>query len=149
MARVIWKGHISFGLVQIPVGLYPATKDDDLDFTLLDKRDQSPIGYRKVNKRTGEEVPGGEIVRGFELDEGSYVVVTDEELANFDPEASHTIDLVAFVDAKEIDPRYFVRPYYVAPTQRGGKAYALLRETMRKAGRAGIARVVLRTRQYV
>ena len=149
MARTIWKGHISFGLVQIPVGLYPATKDEDLDFTLLDRRDRSPIGYRKVSKRTGQEVPSGEIVRGYALDEGSYVIVTDDELARFDPESSHSVDLVAFVDGAEIDPRYYVRPYYVAPTQRGGRAYALLRETMRKSGRVGIAKVVLRTRQYI
>ncbi|MFZ5476965.1 MAG: Ku protein [Myxococcota bacterium] len=149
MSRVIWKGHVSFGLVQIPVNLHPATQDDDLDFTLLDKRNMSPIGYRKVNKSTGEEVPGDEIVRGYAWEEGEYVLVTDEELKAANPAATQSIDIVAFVDGDQLDPRWFVRPYYVAPTKRSAKAYALLRETMRRTGKIGIAKVVLRTRQYV
>lgn len=149
MSRVIWKGHISFGLVQIPVGLHPATQDDELDFTMLDRRDNSPIGYRRVNKRTGEEVPYGEIVKGYEHEEGEYVLVTDEEMKAANPEATQSIEIVAFVDGADIDPRWFVRPYYVAPTKKSAKAYALLRETLRSSGRVGIAKVVLRTRQYV
>lgn len=149
MSRVIWKGHISFGLVQIPVGLHPATQDDELDFTMLDRRDHSPIGYRRVNKRTGEEVPYAEIVKGYEHEEGEYVLVTDEEMKSANPEATQTIDIVAFVDGADIDPRWFVRPYYVAPTKKSAKAYALLRETLRNSGRVGIAKVVLRTRQYI
>lgn len=148
-ARTLWKGHISFGLVQIPVGLYPATQDQDLSFHLIDKRDQSPIGYKKVNKRTGDEVTQDDIVKAVEWQEGEYVILEEEDFAKANVEATQTIDIVAFVDANAIEPRYFVRPYYVAPTKKSAKAYALLREAMRKSGRVGVAKVVLRTRQYV
>jgi len=149
MSRVIWKGHISFGLVQIPVGLHPATQDKDLSFSLIDRRDQSPIGYKKINKRTGEEVTSQDIVKAIEHDEGEYVVLSDEELAAANAQATQTIDIVSFVDGADLEPRLFVRPYYVAPTKKSAKAYALLRETMRRTGKVGIAKVVLRTRQYV
>lgn len=149
MSRAIWKGHISFGLVQVPVALHPATQDEDLDMSLLDRRDFGPIGYRKVNKATGEEVPPSEIVRGYEHAEGGWVILTDEELRAANPKASQTIEIVAFVDANAIDPRYYVRPYYVAPVKKNTKAYALLREILRRAGKIGIAKVVLRTRQYM
>ncbi|MES2639830.1 MAG: Ku protein [Myxococcota bacterium] len=149
MARATWKGHISFGLVQIPVELYLATRDDDLDFDLLDRRDMGRVGYKKVNKGTGEEVPADDIVKGYEVEDGQYVIVDDEDFAKANVEATRTIDIVAFVDGAEIDPRYMVRPYYVTPTQKKAKAYALLREVLRRSGKVGIALVVLRSRQYV
>lgn len=149
MARVIWKGHISFGLVQIPVGLYPATSDSDLDMHMVDRRDMAPIGYKRVNKRTGEEVPSEEIAKAVEAAEGAWVLLEDEEIAQAAAESTKRIDIVAFVDAADLDPRWFVRPYYVAPEKRTQKAYALLRETLRRSGKVGIAKVVLRTRQYL
>jgi DNA end-binding protein Ku len=148
-ARTIWKGHISFGLVQIPVGLYPATQDQDLSFHLIDRRDQSPIGYKKVNKRTGLEVAQADIVKAVEWDEGEYVVLDEEDFAKANVEATQTVDIVAFVDAGTIEARYFVRPYYIGPTQKSAKAYALLREVMQRTGKVGVAKVVLRTRQYL
>lgn len=149
MARVIWKGHISFGLVQIPVGLYAATSDNDLDMSLVDRRDLAPIGYKKVNKRTGEEVPSEEVAKAAEAPDGGWVLLDDDEIRAAAPESTRSIDIVAFVEAEDLDPRFFVRPYYVAPERRSGKAYALLRETLRKSGRVAIAKVVLRTRQYI
>jgi DNA end-binding protein Ku len=149
MARSIWKGHISFGLVQIPVELHTAVRDQDLNFDLLDKRDMGRVGYKRVNKRTGEEVPSSEIVKGYEYEDGQYVIVEDEDFAKANVEATRSVDIVAFVDAAEIDPRYMVKPYYVTPTQRSAKAYGLLREVMRRTGKVGIAKVVLRSRQYV
>lgn len=148
-ARTIWKGHISFGLVQIPVGLYPATQDQDLSFHMIDKRDQSPIGYKKINKRTGQEVTQADIVKAVEWDEGEYVILEEEDFAKANVEATQTVDIVAFVEAGAIEPRYFVRPYYIAPTKKSTKAYALLREVMKRTGKIGVAKVVLRTRQYV
>lgn len=149
MARSIWKGHISFGLVQIPVGLYPATSDSDLDLHMVDRRDMAPIGYKRVNKRTGEEVPSEEIAKAAEAAEGAWVLLEDDEIKAAAAESTRSIDIVAFVGADELDPRYFVRPYYVAPEKRTAKAYALLRETLRRSGKIGIAKVVLRTRQYI
>jgi DNA end-binding protein Ku len=149
MPRTIWKGQLSFGLVEIPVGLYPATKSDHVSFSMLDKRDLAPIGYKKVNKRSGEEVPAKDIVRGYEIEEDHYVILTDADLESANVKATHTIDMVAFVDAAEIDLRYFDTPYYLAPTSKGSKAYALLRETLRRTDKIGIARVVMRSRQYI
>lgn len=149
MARVIWKGHISFGLVQIPVGLYPATSDVDLDLHMVDRRDMAPIGYKRVNKRTGEEVPSEAIAKAAEAAEGAWVMLDEDEIKAAAPESARSIDIVAFIDADQLDPRYFVRPYYVAPEKRTAKAYALLRETLRSSGKIGVAKVVLRTRQYL
>lgn len=149
MAHAIWKGSISFGLVEIPVGLYSAETGDELKLHMLDKRDHAPIGYTRINKTTGEPVEWEQIVKGYELDDGRVVVLTDEELKSANPEATETVDIVQFVDGREIDTVYYERPYYLAPLSRGGKAYALLRETLRQSGKVGIARVVIRTRQYV
>jgi DNA end-binding protein Ku len=145
----IWEGSIQFGLVEIPVVLRPAEQGDELKTTMLDRRDLSPVGYRRYNKKTGEEVPWEEIVRGFEVDDDRYVVLTDEELEKADPKTTKTVEIVEFVDASEIDPAFFDRPYYLEPKRRGSKSYALLRETLRRTGKIGIARVVLRTRQYL
>jgi len=149
MPRTIWKGNLSFGLVEIGVGLYPASRADDVHFSMLDKRDLSPIGYKKVNKRSGEEVAAKDIVRGYEVERDHFVVLTDEDFEAANVKATHTIDIVAFCDAAEIDLRYFDTPYYLAPTQKGSKAYALLRETLRRTKKVGIARVVMRSRQYL
>lgn len=149
MARSIWKGHISFGLVQIPVGLYPATQDADLSFHMLDRRDHSPIGYKKINKNTGEEVSSEDIVKAIEWSEGEYVELSEDDFAKANVEATQSIDIFAFVEQTAIEPRWFVKPYYVAPTKRSTKAYALLREVMRRTGKVALAKVVLRTRQYV
>jgi DNA end-binding protein Ku len=149
MARSIWNGSISFGLVQIPVGLYPAEQQDELSLTLLDRHDMAPVGYDRINKQTGAKVDWNDIVKGYEYDKGQYVVLTDAELKAANVEATQTIEIVAFVDEDEIDPMYFDRPYYLAPTKQGRKAYAVLRETLRESKRIGIAKVVIRTRQHL
>ncbi len=144
---VIWKGHISFGLVNIPVALLPAESREELDFTLLDRRDRSPIGYQKINKRTGKPVASADIVRGMEQGRGRYVIVSDEDLRRASPERSQRIDIHSFVDLREIDPIYFERPYYLAPLPKQEKGYVLFRETLRRSGLAAIATVVVRTRE--
>jgi DNA end-binding protein Ku len=149
MARSIWKGSISFGLVNIPVGLYTAEKRDEIHFNLLDKRNLSPVRYKRVNEKTGREVPWESIVRGYEYQDGRYVVLSDEDLKRANPEATQTVDIIDFVDLSEISPVYFDKPYYLAPQKNGAKSYALLRETLRRTGKAGIAKVVIRTRQYL
>ena len=149
MARAIWKGSISFGLVNIPVGLYTAESRDEIHFKLLDKKTMSPIHYKRVSEESGKEVPWQENVRGYEFEKGKYVVVSDEDLKRAAPEATQTIDITDFVDIDEISPLYFDKPYYLAPDKKGAKAYALLREVLRRTGKAGIAKVVIRTRQYL
>jgi DNA end-binding protein Ku len=149
MPRPIWNGSISFGLVQIPVGLYPAEQQHELSLTLLDRHDMAPVGYHRVNKQTGAKVDWKDVVRGYEYGKGQYVVLTDEDLKAANVEATQTIDIVDFVDPTEIDAMYFDRPYYLAPTKQGRKAYAVLRETLRDSGKVGVAKVVIRTRQHL
>jgi DNA end-binding protein Ku len=149
MARAIWKGSISFGLVNIPVGLYAAETRDEISFKLLDKKTMSPIHYKRVSEESGKEVPWEETVRGYEFESGQYVVMSDEDLKRAAPEATQTIDIVDFVDLEDISPLYFDKPYYLAPDKKGGKAYALLREILRRTKKVGIAKVVIRTRQYL
>jgi DNA end-binding protein Ku len=149
MARAIWKGSISFGLVNIPVGLYAAETRDEIRFKLLDKKTMSPIHYKRVSEETTKEVAWEETVRGYEFSPGQYVVLSDEDLKRAAPEATQTIDIVDFVDLEEISPLYFDKPYYLGPDKKGTKAYALLRETLRRTGKVGIAKVVIRTRQYL
>jgi DNA end-binding protein Ku len=150
MARGLWKGAISFGLVNVPVELHSVEKrSSELDLTMLDKRDLAPVGYKRYNKSTGEDVPWAEIVKGYEYDDDKYVVLSDEDFRRANVEASRTVDIQAFVDLKEIPPLFFETPYYLAPGKRGEKAYALLRDAMKKSGKAGIATVVIRTRQYL
>jgi DNA end-binding protein Ku len=149
MARAIWKGSISFGLVNIPVGLYSAETRDDISFKLLDKKTMSPIHYKRVSEESGKEVPWEETVRGYEFSSGQYVVMSDEDLKRAAPEATQTIDIVDFVDLEDISPLYFDKPYYLGPDKKGSKAYALLRETLRRTKKVGIAKVVIRTRQYL
>jgi DNA end-binding protein Ku len=149
MPRAFWKGSVSFGLVSIPVALYPAEDPRELSFNQLDKRDLSPIGYRRINKKTEEEVPWDQIVKGFQYERGSYVVLSEQDFKRANVEASQTIDIVAFVQAEQISPLFFERPYYVEPSKGGAKAYALLRETLRRTGLVGIASVVFHTRQHM
>ncbi len=150
MARGLWKGAISFGLVNVPVELYPAQKrSEKLDFTMLDKRNLAPVGYKRVNKETGKEVPWDDVVKGYEYQDDKYVVMSEEDFRRANPEAAKTVDILAFVELADIEPQYFETPYYLGPGKRGEKAYALLREAMAKAGKAGIASVVIRTRQYL
>ena len=149
MAHAIWKGSISFGLVQIPVGLYSGEKLEDLNFTMLDKKDLSPVGYKRYNKNTGEEIGWNDVLKGYEYEEGQYVVLSEENLKNANPKATQTVEILDFVDADEIPPEYFDKPYYLAPTKKGTKGYALLRETLKKTGKTGIAKVVIHTREYI
>ncbi|HYN12412.1 MAG TPA: Ku protein [Burkholderiales bacterium] len=150
MARGLWKGAISFGLVHVPVELHSAQKRSaELDLTMLDRRDLAPVGYQRVNKASGKEVPWEDVVKGYEYDDGKYVVLSEEDFRRANPEAAKTVDIVAFVPLEAIPPQFFDTPYYVLPGKRGEKAYALLRDTMKKAGKAGIATVVIRTRQYL
>ena len=150
MARALWKGAISFGLVNVPVELHSARKRSaELDMTMLDKRDLAPVGYKRVNKSTGKEVAWGDVVKGYEYQDGDYVVLSDEDFRRANPEAAKTVDILAFVELADIQPQYFDTPYYLKPEKRGEKAYALLRDTLEKAGKAGIASVVIRTKQYL
>jgi len=149
MPRVIWKGSISFGLVHVPIALYSGEERDELHFSMLDKTDLSPVGYKRVNKTTGKEVPWEDIVRGFEYEKGHYVVLSDEELRQANIEATQTVEIVDFVAADEIPLVYYDRPYFLEPDKRGEKGYALLRETLRRTHKAGIARIVLRERQHM
>ncbi len=149
MSRVIWKGSISFGLVNVPVSLYSGEQRDEIHFHQLDKRNLSPIGYQRVNKNTGQEVPWDEIVKGYEYEKGDYVLVSDDELKQANPEATQTVEIIDFVQGEAIPLMYFDKPYYLEPQKRAEKGYVLLRETLRRTGKVGIARVVLRTRQYL
>ena len=150
MARGLWKGAISFGLVNVPVELHSAKKRTaELDMTMLDKRDLAPVGYKRVNKSTGKEVAWGDVVKGYEYKDDKYVVLSDEDFRRANPEASKTVDILAFVNLHDIQPQHFDTPYYLKPEKRGEKAYALLRDTLHKAGKAGIASVVIRTKQYL
>ena len=150
MARGLWKGAISFGLVNVPVELHSAKRGaSELDMTMLDKRDLAPVGYKRVNKATGKEVPWAAVVKGYEYQNDKYVVLSDEDFRRANPEAAKTVDIQAFVELADIAPQYFETPYYLIPGKRGEKAYALLRDTLKKAGKAGIATVMIRTKQYL
>jgi len=150
MARSIWKGHIAFGLVEIPVGLVPAVSSDEkISFTQLDQRDLSPVGYERVNKKTGERVPWEQIVRGYEHSTGEYVLVSDEELERANPEKTQTIDILDFVDGADIETVFWDTPYYLEPLHKKSRSYVLLREVLVKTGKVAIAQVVLRNRQHL
>src|SRR5256885_11375179 len=147
--RAIWKGSISFGLVNIPIALYPATRKEDLKFRLLRVKDLSPVNYKRVAEKDGKEVPWDQIVKGYEYEKGKYVVLKDEDFQRVDLEATQTVDIQDFVEQEEIDPIFFYKPYYLEPQKGGDKAYVLLRETLGKTGKVGIAKVVIKTRQYL
>ncbi len=149
MARAIWKGSISFGLVNIPIALYPATRREELKFRLLRKSDLSPVSYKRVAEKDGKEVPWDQIVKGYEYEKGKYVVLKDEDFERVDLEATQTVDIQDFVDVDEIDPMFFYKPYYLEPQKGGDKAYALLRDALEDSKKVGIAKVVIKTRQYL
>jgi len=147
--RPIWSGAISFGLVNVPVKLFSATSSKDVRFHQLDGKSNSRIKQKRVSVATGEEVPYEDLVKAYEIAPDSYVTIAPEELDALDPKATKTIDIEDFVDLDQIDPVYFERPYYLVPDKGGQKAYALLRNAMRESNKVGIARVVLRTKQYL
>ena len=148
--RALWKGSISFGLVYIPVALYPATVSHGIDFDWLDKRTMDPVGYKRVNKKTGREVAREQIVKGVEYENGQYVVLSNDEIEAAYPKTTQTVTIERFVPADSIPFVYLDRPYYLAPAGRGGgKVYALLRDTLKRVGRIGIARVVIQTKEHL
>jgi DNA end-binding protein Ku len=149
MARAFWKGAISFGLVYIPVELYSATHSATIDLDFLDKRDFSPVGYQRYNKRTGKLVEWKDIVRGYQYKKGQYVALSDEDFRQANTKASQTIEISSFTDATSITPEYYETPYWVAPQKGGQKVYALLREALKRTGKVAIANVVVRTRQHL
>lgn len=149
MARSIWKGAINFGLVHVPVALYPASQSDGIDFDWLDKRTMDPVGYKRVNKRTGKEITKENIVKGVKQEDGDYVILSDEEVAKAYPRTVQAIEIEAFVKAQEVSFVYLERPYYLESINKGDKVYALLRDAMNKAGVIGIARVVLHTKEHL
>ena len=149
MARALWSGTLTFGLVTIPIKLYPAVQRRTVRFNQLDGEDHSRIQQRRVNARTGEEVPYERLVKGYELAPDRYVVITPEELDSLDPKRSRTIEIEDFVDVSQIDPILYDAPYYVAPAEGGVKPYRLLLDAMAETNRVGIARIVLRTKEHV
>ena len=150
MARGIWKGTLGFGLVSIGVELFNAeAAAERLDLDLLDKRDNARIRYRKVNEATGKEVPQEDIVKGYAVEKGHYVVLSDAEIKAANPKSSQTVDIVGFVPHDALDLIYYAKPYFVAPLKGSEKAYALLREALTRSGKVAIAQIVIRTRQYV
>ena len=147
--RAIWKGSISFGLINIPIALYPATRKEELRFRLLRAKDLSPVNYKRVAKADGKEVPWDEIVKGYEYEKGKFVVLKDEDFQRVDLEATQTVDIQDFVDLDEIDPMFFYKPYYLEPQKGGDKAYVLLRDALEESKKVGIAKVIIKTRQYL
>jgi DNA end-binding protein Ku len=149
MPRVIWKGAISFGLVHVPVALYPAAQQVGIDFDWLDKRSMDPVGYQRVNKRTGQEVQADDVVKGVKQEDGDYVILSEDQIKAAYPKSTQTIEIESFVKAGEIPFTLFETPYYLEPIGKGEKVYALLREAMIEAEVIGIARVVLHTKEHL
>jgi DNA end-binding protein Ku len=147
--RALWKGAISFGLVTIPVSLYPATRREELKFRLLRKSDQSPVNYKRVAEADDKEVPWGQIVKGYEYEKGKFVIIKDEDFARVDVEATQTVDIMNFVALDQVDPLLFYKPYYLEAAKGGDKAYVLLRNALVESGKIAIAKVVIRTRQHL
>lgn len=149
MARSIWKGAISFGLVHIPVALQSATSSDNVDFDWLDQRTMDPVGYKRVNKVTGKEVTKENIVKGIQYEKGKYILLSEEEIKSAHPKTTQTIEIFSFVGSKDIPLANIETPYYLAPDKRGEKVYALLRETLSETGTVGLASVILHTKQHL
>jgi len=145
----IWKGSLTFGLVNIPVELKTAVRGDHISFRLLHEEDLSPVKYERVCSADGETVPWNEIVKGYEYEKGKFVVLNEKDFQRVDLEATQTVDIKDFVDLDEIDPMYFYKPYYLEPQKGGDKAYSLLREALADGKKVGIAKVVIKTRQYL
>ena len=149
MPRVIWKGAITFGLVHVPVALYPASQEVGIDFDWLDKRSMDPVGYKRVNKRTGKDIEAADIVKGIKQGDGDYVILSEEQIKAAYPKSTQTIEIESFVKASEIPFTLLETPYYLEPAGKGEKVYALLREAMIEAGVIGIARVVMHTKEHL
>lgn len=149
MARPIWTGTLSFGLLNVPVSLMSGERNVDLHFRMLDSRDRKPIRFERVNADTGEEVPWKDIVKAYEYDKGSYVVLEEDDIRSAAPQSHEAVEVETFVDAATIDPRYYEKPYLLVPAKKAEKGYVLLRETLRSTSKVGIARVVVRTREYL
>lgn len=149
MAHAIWSGAINFGLVTIPVKLFTAVKTDDLSFNMLHGKDEGRIKYERVCSVDGKPVPWDEIVKGYEFEKGEYVIITDEDFDKVNPEATQSVDILEFVDVNTINPMYFDKPYYLEPSKQGRHAYALLREALSVSNKVAIARVVVRTKEYI
>ncbi|WDU65147.1 Ku protein [Pseudomonas poae] len=149
MPRAIWKGAISFGLVHIPVSLVSATSAQGVDFDWLDKRSMDPVGYKRINKTTGKEVTKENIVKGVAFEKGRYVVLSEDEIRSAHPKSTQTIEIIAFVESDQIPLQNIDTPYFLAPDKRGGKVYALLRETLKKTRKVALANVVLHTKQHL
>jgi DNA end-binding protein Ku len=149
MPRSIWKGAISFGLVYIPVQMYSASSSQSLDLDFLDRRDFSPVGYQRINKKTGKVVEWGDIVKGYQYEKGKYVALSDEDFKRANVKATQTIEIARFVDAQVIPPEFFETPYYLEPAKGGAKVYALLRETLKRTGKAAVATFVMRGKQHL
>jgi DNA end-binding protein Ku len=147
--RALWKGTISFGLVNIPVSLFPATRREDLKFHLLRRSDLSPINYKRVAEADGKEVPWDQIVKGYEYEKGKFVVLKEEDFARVDVEATRTVDIINFVEIDEVDPLLFYKPYFLEVQRGGDKAYVLLRDSLAESHRIAIAKVVIRERQHL
>lgn len=147
--RAVWSGSLSFGLINIPVKLYSAAESQSLSFRMLRKSDNCPVGYKRICKHDGSEVPYEEIVKGYEYEKGQYVILDDEDFEHAEAKKRNTIDIVSFTDEKNIDPEYFIRPYFIEPGEGAEKAYVLLREAFSEANKAGIAKYVLRQKEYL
>ncbi|KTC92860.1 MULTISPECIES: Ku protein [Legionella] len=147
--RAIWKGDISFGLVTIPVQIIPVEEKNELHFHLLDSRDNARVRYKRVNSETDKEVPWEKIVKGYEYDKGNYIVIDEKAFENASPELYKSIDIEEFVDLDEVDNLYFDKPYYVVPDSKNQKAYVLLREALKKTGKVGVAKVIIRIKEYL
>jgi DNA end-binding protein Ku len=149
MAHAIWSGSINFGLVTIPVKLFTAVRSDELSFNLLHAKDEGRIKYERICSIDQKPVPWDEIVKGYEYEKGQYVLLTDEDFTKVNPEATQSVDILEFVELDKINPMFFDKPYYLEPTKQGRHAYALLRETLENTNRVAIARVVIRTKEYI
>ena len=147
--RAIWKGAISFGLVNIPIAVYPATRREEIRFRLLRDGDLSPVSYKRVAEADGQEVPWDKIVKGYEYEKGKFVVLKDDDFKRVDIEATQTVDIINFVRLEEVNPVFFYKPYYMEAQKGGDKAYVLLREALKKSGKIAIAKVVIKTRQHL
>jgi len=147
--RAIWKGAITFGLVHVPVALYPASREEEVDFDWLDKRTMDPVGYKRINKRTGKDIHKSDVVKGVKQDNGDYIVLTDEEISQAFPKTTQTIEIQAFVPAAQVSFVYLEKPYYLQPLGKSQKVYALLREVMADAQLIGIARLVIHSKEHL
>lgn len=147
--RAIWKGSISFGLVNIPIALFPATRSEELKFRLLRASDLSPVNYKRVAEADGKEVPWEQIVKGYEHEKGKFVVLRDDDFKRVDIEATQTVDILHFVKLEEVNPIFFYKPYYMEPQRGGDKAYVLLRDALKASEKIAIAKVVIKTRQHL